>query len=244
MQVAYPQYIILRESRVFSNLKVTFLLLVCAATVFGQAESGRAALEGRVLDPSAKAIHAATVTVVGKQTGTRREVTTDADGLFRAGALQVGSYDVEVNSPGFAKSLNTGITLLEGTVQVRCPGSCVSSITGTCSGVSMKRKRQLWLSSFSQRFDREPMRQVGEWRRSANGILLASRTRTLWPRRARIWLISLPATMSPNPINWFSTATMSEPSSSFEPRARGRCMGYGVAGSRFSFRRAARCEGM
>ena len=105
----------LRVTGIFtSKVKVTLLLLACAATVFGQAESGRAALEGRVLDPSAKAIHAATVIVVGKQTGTRREVSTDTEGLFRVGALQVGIYDVEVNASGFATSLNTGITLTVG----------------------------------------------------------------------------------------------------------------------------------
>ncbi len=99
---------------VMSKLQITFLLLACSASLFGQAESGRAALEGRVLDPTAKAVHAAKVTLVGSQTGTRREVATDPEGQFRIGALPVGTYNLEVTASGFAQSTSTGIALTVG----------------------------------------------------------------------------------------------------------------------------------
>jgi hypothetical protein len=89
-------------------------LSICSAAMMAQSESGKAALEGRVLDPSGKTVSAAEVTVIGGQNGVRRRATTDGDGLFRVRALPVGSYDIEANAAGFGVSRATGIQLAVG----------------------------------------------------------------------------------------------------------------------------------
>ena len=91
------------------------LFLFAAATgLFGQSESGRAALDGRVTDASNKVISGAEIAIRQAQTGFERKVTTNADGEFRALALPVGIYTIEAVSAGFGASRAENVALTVG----------------------------------------------------------------------------------------------------------------------------------
>ena len=72
-----------------------FCLFATASGLVAQSETGRAALEGTVSDPSGKTIAAAAVIVRDTQTGLQRALKTNTDGTFRASALPVGLYTLE-----------------------------------------------------------------------------------------------------------------------------------------------------
>src|ERR1044072_5896586 len=76
-----------------------FLLLACL-TAFGQQTKGT--ITGRVVDQQGAAIPGATVTVKNVATGFTRTETSDAEGLYRIGALPVGTYEVNAELQGFA----------------------------------------------------------------------------------------------------------------------------------------------
>ncbi|MDQ6706767.1 MAG: TonB-dependent receptor, partial [Acidobacteriota bacterium] len=88
--------------------------ILSAGVLPAQSETGKASLEGRVSDPAGQSIQAATVKVLQTQTGSRRDVTTNADGEFHAGALPVGSYQLDATAPAFGTARVQGITLTVG----------------------------------------------------------------------------------------------------------------------------------
>jgi hypothetical protein len=71
---------------------VTVLLLLNTTLAVAQSESGRAALEGRVTDPSGAVVPGASITVRETNTGFIREAASNEEGHFHIGALPVGSY--------------------------------------------------------------------------------------------------------------------------------------------------------
>ena len=79
---------------------VVFLSML-GGVLLAQSESGRAALEGSVSDPSGTLIPSAQITVRDTQTGLERALTANSEGQFRAGALPVGSYMLEATASGF-----------------------------------------------------------------------------------------------------------------------------------------------
>lgn len=73
--------------------------LSVAAPVFSQSTS--AALSGRVTDPSGSPVAGATIEIVHEPSGSRRTVTTDAEGRFNAAGLRVGGpYKVTSQATG------------------------------------------------------------------------------------------------------------------------------------------------
>jgi hypothetical protein len=110
------------------RLPVVFLIL--ASGLMAQSETGRAALEGTVSDPSGKTIAAAAIAVRDTQTGLQRALKTNAEGSFRASALPVGLYTVEATSEGFGTARVTNIALTVGetkTVSITLQVSSVST---------------------------------------------------------------------------------------------------------------------
>jgi hypothetical protein len=93
------------------------LLLVALASAMGlnaQSETGRAALQGSVADPSGKLIASAHITLRETQTGLQRALMTNAEGAFRASALPVGLYTLEAKSEGFGIGRVDNIALTVG----------------------------------------------------------------------------------------------------------------------------------
>jgi hypothetical protein len=67
-----------------------------------------------VVDPSAAAIHNATVTVTNKDTGILRTTQTNESGLFVFPDLVIGSYSLRIGAVGFETQNRTGLQLLTG----------------------------------------------------------------------------------------------------------------------------------
>jgi len=75
----------------------------------GQGLTGQ--ISGSVHDPNGGAIAKAKVEVVNEETGQKREIETDADGLFVVPQLLPGRYGVTVSATGFRKVSNNGIVV-------------------------------------------------------------------------------------------------------------------------------------
>lgn len=87
------------------------LVLALAGTLICYAQYTTASLGGTVLDPSGATVAGAKVIVQSLDTGLQRETQTSTEGTFTFTALPVGRYQVTVEKPGFARYLQSGITL-------------------------------------------------------------------------------------------------------------------------------------
>lgn len=87
---------------------IAAMLMIAAFAVFavGQSETGRASLEGTVTDSNGAAVSGASVVIENTENGTKRTVTSGAEGRFTASVMQVGQYTITVTSNGFASSIS------------------------------------------------------------------------------------------------------------------------------------------
>ena len=93
-----------------------FLSLLAAAPALAQRTT--ATLRGTVTDPTHAVIAGASVAVKGEDTGFARTTTTNSSGIYVFPDLPVGSYQIEVGSPGFKASVLTKIPLNVADVRV------------------------------------------------------------------------------------------------------------------------------
>jgi len=82
-----------------SICSVFLLLAICAPLHAQTAATGT--IEGLVTDPTGAVLPGATVTIRNVDTNVSREVVTDANGRYRAAALQPGRYEVAGTLTGF-----------------------------------------------------------------------------------------------------------------------------------------------
>jgi hypothetical protein len=151
-----------------------FLLLLIAAPVFAQTSLVSGALDGSVSDSNGGRIPGAAVTVRDLATRQAREVSTDAEGVFRIAQLAVGTYEILVSQPGFAPYRHAGVTLALGsTVHVEVvlqPGSISSQVTVTAQPPPIDPAQ----TSTSAGVDRERIEELPvESRNYLNFVLLA-----------------------------------------------------------------------
>ena len=85
------------------------LWLASAATVFGQADTGR--ITGTITDASGGAVPGAKVVVENEGTALRREVTTADSGNYTAALLPPGKYRVTVQKEGFKAAGQSNIKI-------------------------------------------------------------------------------------------------------------------------------------
>jgi hypothetical protein len=78
------------------------------------AQFTNANLAGTITDPSGAPVPQATITLVNTDTGLEKAVTSDAVGAYSFTALPVGHYRITVEKTGFAKYVQSGITLVLG----------------------------------------------------------------------------------------------------------------------------------
>jgi hypothetical protein len=90
------------------SLYGALLLALTATAALAQAT---AQITGTVKDSSGGVLPGATVSATQTDTGFKREVVTDADGLFSFPSIPVGPYRLEVTLQGFKTSVQTGIVL-------------------------------------------------------------------------------------------------------------------------------------
>ncbi|HEY2964540.1 MAG TPA: TonB-dependent receptor [Pyrinomonadaceae bacterium] len=96
-------------------IKATRILLVMTALLTWLCCSALAqtsgSLSGEVKDEKQAVIAGATVTLRNVSTNETRTVQTNSEGRYRFASLPVGSYEISVESTGFAKHQQSGITL-------------------------------------------------------------------------------------------------------------------------------------
>ncbi len=80
-----------------------FGALLCAAAVFGQANTG--AIVGRVVDSSGGVLPGVTVTIQNEGTNITRTVVTSATGDYSAPLLPPGNYQISADLQGFNKAV-------------------------------------------------------------------------------------------------------------------------------------------
>ena len=87
------------------SIAVAISLFLVSTLIFAQSESGRATLEGRVSDASARLVQGAAIAAREMSTGFTRQAVTNTEGKFRIGALPVlrngelvGIFSMRVNA--------------------------------------------------------------------------------------------------------------------------------------------------
>src|ERR1700719_511347 len=78
-------------------------------TTFSQGET-TSAIVGQVSDASGAAVPSATVTVTNKETGLRRNASTDDSGRFNFPQLKPGTYSIKAEAEGFKPQQNDAVS--------------------------------------------------------------------------------------------------------------------------------------
>ena len=103
-------------------------VLVLSLAAFSQANYGR--ILGIVTDQTGGVISGATVTIIDKDRGVARTLTTDAAGEYDAPTLTVGTYIIRVEAQGF-KRLERQNVVLEVGKEVRQTSSAAAALHPT-----------------------------------------------------------------------------------------------------------------
>ncbi len=122
-----------RAGKAIHVLGATVGVLLFSLSLFSQGNFGR--ILGLVTDQSGGVISGATVTIIDKDRGVARTLTTDAAGEYSAPTLIPGNYTVRVEASGF-QTLNRENVVLEVGKEVRVdltprPGQQSQTVTVT-----------------------------------------------------------------------------------------------------------------
>ena len=93
---------------------VPLLLVACLAAMPAMAQRDMGTLLGSVTDPSGAAIPGATITITEEATGVTDVVESDATGNYIRPLIKPGVYTLACESPGFKRSVQTGVVLQSG----------------------------------------------------------------------------------------------------------------------------------
>jgi len=88
------------------------IVMALSAGVLSAQTTGLGTISGRVLDPLGAVIPGAHVTVTNTATGVAVSTTSNGQGLYRAGDLVPGPYQIAVTAKGYKDLLRQGITLV------------------------------------------------------------------------------------------------------------------------------------
>jgi hypothetical protein len=114
--------------RVFIVLTVSWI--AGAPLCFPQSSSMNGAISGTVADPAGAAIASAVVSITNMGTGFRQTDKTGDSGLYRFNLLPLGTYEIDVQAPGFAPGKLSGIEVNAGaTATVNIPLQVAGSTT-------------------------------------------------------------------------------------------------------------------
>ncbi len=88
-----------------------FVLLAAGWLCHGQSSAINGEITGTVTDPSGAGVTGATVQVTNTGTGFKQTAKTIESGLYRFPLLPLGTYDLDVQAPGFTAYRQTGIVV-------------------------------------------------------------------------------------------------------------------------------------
>jgi hypothetical protein len=97
---------------------VNIVVGLCLLLSFADAQTVLGALEGRVVDPSGKAIPGATVTLTSLETDQKHEVKTGAAGEFQLTDVPAGTYSIKYSAQGFQAGVNRVVMLVGQTLRL------------------------------------------------------------------------------------------------------------------------------
>ena len=95
------------------RLSAALIVVVCV-TAPAVAQVQQATLEGTVVDSAGGSTPGATIALQDVSTSAVRSVVTDASGAFRLSNLPPGTYDLQVELPGFGTYAQRGLVLAVG----------------------------------------------------------------------------------------------------------------------------------
>src|SRR5689334_504079 len=98
----------MKKFQLCSALGVLLLTFMCATAI---AQTSRGTLTGTVTDSSNAVVSNATVKITEGATGVTRQTTTNAAGIYRFDAVDLGDYTVSVQASGFAGAAKSGVTI-------------------------------------------------------------------------------------------------------------------------------------
>jgi hypothetical protein len=125
----------MKLTRVFFLLVSLLVLVSCP--VLAQTTGS---ISGEVRDEKQAVIPSATVSVRDVATNVSRTTQTDSDGRYRFTAVPVGEYEVTIEATGFAKHVQSGITLVlnqAATVDVTLKAGGVSEVVNVVENASI-----------------------------------------------------------------------------------------------------------
>src|ERR1700678_2628946 len=99
----------MRQTSIWRRIVLGAILAVSFS--YAHAIDVTARIKGTVTDPTGAVVAKATVTVTNTQTGVVSTTTSSASGDYIFPALPIGTYNINVNAPGFKQFSSTGITL-------------------------------------------------------------------------------------------------------------------------------------
>ena len=91
-------------------------LCILSFTLVAAAQVQNGQFTGVVTDPSGAAIHNAKITVTNLGTNLSITTVTNQSGIYTVGELQIGTYSIAAEAPGFRKSVNTNVPANAGVV--------------------------------------------------------------------------------------------------------------------------------
>lgn len=119
---------------------LALVLMLSAAAAYGQFES--ASVLGYARDSSGAAVANTTITLVNTTNGSVQSAKTDAEGRYEFSSVQIGSYQVKSEAPGFERTETEPFTLLTNARQrvdlKMKPGSVSDAVTVTAAPTQLE----------------------------------------------------------------------------------------------------------
>lgn len=91
--------------------RLLVLLVAVAMSSLVYAQGGRSTMLGAITDESGAAVPNVSITIVNTGTQQKRTVASNADGVYEVVALDVGTYEVTAEAPGFRRSVVRAVPL-------------------------------------------------------------------------------------------------------------------------------------
>src|SRR5262245_50710146 len=87
-------------------LAILTICMLCGTLI---AQTSRGTVTGTIKDPNSAVIPGAAVTLTNTQTNVTRQTMTNAEGVYRFDAVDLGTYRINVEAPGFGSIQRTDV---------------------------------------------------------------------------------------------------------------------------------------